>query len=484
MNNKKGMSLVSVIVTILILIFITGITVFTGIDSANKSRIKAANDRLEIIYQALIAYEEELGFLDTVPKRSLSKQDYITMKLDEYAVNFDETPKVYIEKKIGTIATPNLDGVDSDSDGVTDYEEYITSTNDQNRTYKLSTTTATDGGTECTYTKTYKISQSVYSLSNLFDYSAGVNRPIVSSKMKAVVYNSNNEKKYVEDVYTEKWYSYNKNSPKWATIELDGIEFVWIPRYAYKIQQFYLNTNMTDIPASAIDILFLKENSNTLSSNEPIPDGYKVHPAFKFGDVELSGIWVEKEPVVINNLGTNISNVFESVMQNSYYDLTVTEENVRTDIHLAKNIERGAATYLLYSTGNNSVEKIEDLQLPNLFYDSEIVAAYLNDSTSTALNTNGSNLTIVNNKYVDKYNSDAALNPYDANIDKYGDAIIETSSSLANTPNTYSAWNNSISNFPTPESPFIIRNGLFGYDSSTGDNNSELCRRAIAIYED
>ena len=140
----------------------------------------------------------------------------------------------------------------------------------------------------------------------------GVNKPVLTSGMTPIKFKepTNSEKGKVEKANSEdtNWYDYN--SKKWANSQTeDGSMWVWIPRYAYKV-----NDNQT------FDIKFLigttdnyyDENGKIqtakrcTSSNADVDTktGYTVHPAFtdetSIGyrnggwDKELTGIWVAK----------------------------------------------------------------------------------------------------------------------------------------------------------------------------------------------
>ncbi len=140
----------------------------------------------------------------------------------------------------------------------------------------------------------------------------GVNKPVLTSGMKAIKFTEPTEtsKGEVKDSSVDEsdWYDYN--SKKWANSQTeDGSMWVWIPRYAYKVKD-----NQT------FDIKFLigttdnyyDENGNIQTakrckSEEEQVDttvGYTVHPAFtdetaihyRNGgwDKELTGIWVAK----------------------------------------------------------------------------------------------------------------------------------------------------------------------------------------------
>ncbi|MBR0491013.1 MAG: hypothetical protein IJJ82_03080 [Clostridia bacterium] len=79
---------------------------------------------------------------------------------------------------------------------------------------------------------------------------------------------------------------YNYENKIWANIKVQngGIisYWVWIPRYAYKIN------------GTAIDIIYTNLNDKKASDNTDLPDGYIPHPDFDGGK---KGIWVSKYEV-------------------------------------------------------------------------------------------------------------------------------------------------------------------------------------------
>ena len=140
----------------------------------------------------------------------------------------------------------------------------------------------------------------------------GVNKPRLAEGMKAIKFTNPSESAKGEvqesNENDTEWYDYN--SKKWANSQTeDGSMWVWIPRYAYKV-----NDNQT------FDIKFLigttdnyyDENGqiqkakrcNNVDEEIDTSIGYTVHPAFtdetaisyRNGgwDKELTGIWVAK----------------------------------------------------------------------------------------------------------------------------------------------------------------------------------------------
>ena len=137
---------------------------------------------------------------------------------------------------------------------------------------------------------------------------SNVNAPKLVEGMTPVKWNGNQWVETTTD--DEDWYNYSKK--QWANVKLaDGSMFVWIPRYAYKITNGYhgegldysKQSSLTDSTkqGGTIEIAFLNGISNVTFSNKTIDNSntnsqndYVIHPAFKFGNEELQGIWVAK----------------------------------------------------------------------------------------------------------------------------------------------------------------------------------------------
>ena len=84
-----------------------------------------------------------------------------------------------------------------------------------------------------------------------------VNKPMLVDGMKAVKLNSAGTG-WVETTQNDpEWYNYDSSVKKWANVKLkDGSMFVWIPRFAYKINA-----------DKSIDVVFLKDTSNIYEEN-------------------------------------------------------------------------------------------------------------------------------------------------------------------------------------------------------------------------
>ena len=136
------------------------------------------------------------------------------------------------------------------------------------------------------------------------DWTGKVNKPKLMTGMTAIKFTDPtgdekaNEGSVVKTTDTDTtWYDYD--AKKWANAQTqDGSMWVWIPRFAYKIN----SSNKT------FDVVFLKDSTNTYLDNGTEKDaekeGYIVHPSFKNEsstgyenggwDKYLTGIWVSK----------------------------------------------------------------------------------------------------------------------------------------------------------------------------------------------
>ena len=146
-----------------------------------------------------------------------------------------------------------------------------------------------------------------------FEKTKGVNKPELMQGMKAIKFtdplgDTEGTVQQVSDSTSTDWYDYN--SKKWANAQTeDGSMWVWIPRYAYKV----------NADTKTFDVVFLigttddyyengvrKTAKRQTKTDETVDTttGYTVHPAFtnesSIGyanggwNQELTGIWVAK----------------------------------------------------------------------------------------------------------------------------------------------------------------------------------------------
>ena len=166
--------------------------------------------------------------------------------------------------------------------------------------------------------------------------------PVLDEKMIAITYTETGIPKVADE--SSEWYSYA--SRKWANAVVlvnnpsktynvgDEIEesdiaayFVWIPRYEYTLKgNFGVNGESKTNPGY-VDIRFTnvsEESNGTASYTEGNPTNYRTQDAFKFGEENLSGIWVGKfettgsadnptiKPGITSLRSQNVSTQFET----------------------------------------------------------------------------------------------------------------------------------------------------------------------------
>ncbi len=210
----------------------------------------------------------------------------------------------------------------------------------------------------------------------------GANKPTLSNGLIPIKWNGSSWIRADESNRSgaNQWYDYNtqmwanaasvtsdyRNVAVGTTIPGSAINayFVWIPRYEY--QYTNLSTSYaggSKVQPGQININFIATSKTNPSSN------YKIHPAFIFGETQLSGIWVGKfettgsaatptiKPSVNSLKSQNVSTQFATAQKFSISGNTY-GISTSADAHMMKNSEWGAVAYLSQSKygkyGNSS----------------------------------------------------------------------------------------------------------------------------------
>jgi prepilin-type N-terminal cleavage/methylation domain-containing protein len=228
---------------------------------------------------------------------------------------------------------------------------------------------------ECILAETPVVTYTYYNVNK------GVNAPLLATGMTPIKWNGTDWENTTSG--DTQWYDYENK--KWANARTeDGSFWVWIPRYAYQIEDGFHTSD-----AGTINIKFLIDKTNTTIDGTSIAltptysgssqTNFVTHPAFKFGDDEISGIWVAKfEPTAVEgilstsgtcNISDNdptktiqiipnavswrcitIGNAFDISRQmeiNPIYGWGDHGQNI--DTHLMRDVEWGAIAYLTQS---------------------------------------------------------------------------------------------------------------------------------------
>ena len=209
---------------------------------------------------------------------------------------------------------------------------------------------------------------------------SGANKPVLYTNMIPVVYDGT--KWLYSDGTQTNWYNYTDKQWANAVVLNSGVTknvgdevtewdvalwYVWIPRYKYTI----FNGNNGSVSEQLINVTFesgtnrtgtvtCSDNADGSETCSTITNGTSTytHPAFKFGNTELTGFWVGKfEVSVSGSTGAIIVKPNETSLRGETVSSFFTAiQNVKikygisnADSHMLKNMEWGAIAYLKQS---------------------------------------------------------------------------------------------------------------------------------------
>lgn len=422
MKNERGITVLTLAITIIVMIIITSITVYNGVNVLNDARKKEATDKLSTICNSLRKDDSFLNF--SSGETVLTEQDYMALDLREF---YDEDYPVLLKKTF----------VDGDTTKTT---KYVLNMYEDENLKKLYVSQ------EFSFERS--LEKNIYKPS--FDERKGVNRPILLDGMYAV---QSDGVTLVTDVYNDTWYNYSAAVPSFAKMKYDSnsdgsiedetIVYAWIPRFAYSIQDFYDGTNnpnrpFKEVPNTAIKIVFLNKDTNYMANDETIPSGYIIHPAFESNDEKKSGFWVAIE-------SSTSKTTFSSAINACHM---IADGNSKISSHLMTNSEFSAALYLMFAY--NCMDEIEFNK-----FDEFVAAGLKGNSRLSSL------------EYADLYTLDP--DSMTGVAYKVGDAMTETN------------WDRYTGNFPESNSDIVVRlleSGYFNF-TVTGESSMNHYRSVI-----
>ena len=375
---------------------------------------------------------------------------------------------------------------------------------------------------------------------------SGANRPELFKNMVPIKYENN---KWIVADTSQKWYDYNnkewanavvlnkgvtKNIGNEITEEEISLWYVWIPRYKYTI----FNGNNEGVTAKLINITFEhgKSNTGTLQCRT-IDDGSEMctdnlnggtinqistytHPAFKFGNTELTGFWVGKFEVSGSTSAITVKPNVTSLRSQTVSSFFTAIQKVKTtyginnaDSHMMKNMEWGAVAYLKqskyglgttdiavntnssYYTGGGTSDayktKVAQSTTGNIYgvYDMsggawEYVMGNMKNSSNAFYSSNAGFTTAPDAKYYDSYKYDSSSNKTHAR-GKLGDATKET---LATFGSNTGGWYSDYAYFPSSSYSWFLRGGfysngthagVFNFNKGVGGGASDSSARAV-----
>ncbi len=343
---------------------------------------------------------------------------------------------------------------------------------------------------------------------------AVVNEPKILEGMTPITFDKDGKEKEIKDTNSN-WYSYvdqgeykhDGRKSHWANAKtVDGSQWVWIPRYAYKINY----TNSSDkSQASPIDVIFLDGETNQYKDKNgnlhDLPQDYIVHPAFtnesengyKNGgwDKELTGIWVAKYeaskgdtqesqsqqrypkfvPGQSSYVSIKIGDIF-TLCKNLNQSGNPYSFNSTVDTHLMKNSEWGAVAYLAQSKyGRNGVEVTQ-----NKYDGNSAKTGYGASSSYPYSTTEGQKASTTGNLY-GIYDMSGGASEYTAGYLKNGNSNLKTyGQSLLDETNNR---NNDKSKGTSTKYVSVYNVGSTDNNTNNYNNDTNKARVGEAIWE-
>ena len=260
-NKQKGITLIALVVTIIVLLILAGISIATltgenGLitkTNSAKEKTKQAEAEERVKIEVLGSYgtdgKIDIDLLNNNLKAHITGLTYNGNKLSE-SNKIERLP-----------ATVVVDG----------YEIEIA-----------------ENGRVTVKEKTGEVKENEFVADGSWNGKSQVNTPKLLKGMTGVYWDDNGQEVDVTKDNQENWYNYSEQ--KWANAKTeDGSYWVWIPRYEYKI-------NSND---KTINVKFIKTEKITVDN-----DYTYIHPAFTNGtknnfkngewDKEIPGFWVAK----------------------------------------------------------------------------------------------------------------------------------------------------------------------------------------------
>ena len=341
-KDNKGITLIALIVTIVLMLILTSVTTYTGINTYKETQVNKFVTQMQLLQakvDELVETKtiEELNSIDLDTVTTSQETNAITTAFNQGEITTADTNKYKVFTKEKVLEILDVEDVDSniivnfetreilsatgiEYKGRTYYTQYklpggqiiINNSNEDNNrnlvgfnaenynTLNLSidglNATVTIGNIQITNaTLKYKETDSNYwtTITNHTESGKGYTVNISKKGTYTLKLEDNlNSQNYIEIennliILTNKpktiedlEYNYALGSEYWAYEEKDSTTYVWIPRFAYKTE-------------GETEIKFIKGNSNTATDNTYVDDTWVTHGKFttESGE-ELTGVWV------------------------------------------------------------------------------------------------------------------------------------------------------------------------------------------------
>ena len=208
---------------------------------------------------------------------------------------------------------------------------------------------------------------------------SGANSPELDTNMIPIKYDGTN---WVYADTTEAWYNYDNQEWANAVVLNSGVSksvgqtiseseialwYVWIPRYKYQlfnadngsVDEQLINIEFESGTASTGTVKCTDAVSGSGDSSETCTNAtngnWYTHPAFTFGEEEITGFWIGKFEVSGSTDTITVKPNVSSLRSTTVSEYFTAIQNMKTtyglggDSHMIKNMEWGAVAYLKQS---------------------------------------------------------------------------------------------------------------------------------------
>ena len=293
---------------------------------------------------------------------------------------------------------------------------------------------------------------------------------------------------------------YASSNPGTYVLDADiASQYVWIPRYKYRVWNVLGEDNVDTYDANhkGIDIAFESFDSisgaiycassncysdigNTIPVTANDNGKYYTHPAFSTTTKELTGFWVSKYEVTDNLESKNGETVLRNNYLSTYYE-NIKEINNNGDYNVIKNTEWGAIAYLAHSKygvcqNNNcaTIESNDSFTSGNNAKDSTTNNIYgVFDLSGSASEYTMANLSLTGTLNLENSHfKDVPIGTDDYDLYQEGSFI------LGDATKEISGWYDLNNNLDYTKT-WIVRDNIFGYSSEDDIESENISTRII-----
>jgi len=349
-KDDKGITLIALITTVIIMLILLSVTTYTGINTYKHAQLNKFITQMQLLQAKVddLVSSKTAEELDDLNLESGDEyQNIITNVYNsgngEISSNIASEYKIFTKDDVLEILDVEdvqndilvnfetreiVDTVGVEYDGLTYYTQYklpggqtiINNSNEPGRNLSFNLDISIDGlnatieigdiqianatlsfaeldsegnrinwKTITNYTRINKSEETIISRSGNYLFRLQDNTNNKNKKEKTVTIKLANKPKTDLELNP---YNYGEDSNKWAYAQKDGENYVWIPRFAYDV-----NNN----------IKFIKGNSNIATDNTYIDENWAIHNKFTTeSDVELTGMWISVSEEEMDQTGLNM----------------------------------------------------------------------------------------------------------------------------------------------------------------------------------